>query len=134
MKSSRDTYQGNVGFSGPRAGTGASHVSFTTTQQQLFADIDLQALANELASLRQAMTQEALKSGDADHAIALGAIANAEKSARAGDASETLGYLKSAGKWAWDTATKIGVSVAAKAIEGGLGPSMNTCPVYYSEV
>jgi hypothetical protein len=116
-----DTYQGNVGFSGPRAGDHASGVSFTTVQRQLFADIDLQTLANELGTLRQTLLQEAQKSSNADHAVALGAIASAEKSARAGDAAGTLGYLKAAGQWAWDTAKDIGVSVAAKAIEGALG-------------
>src|ERR1700722_19645046 len=64
MTKSRDSYQGNTGFSGPRAGTRASRVTFNTTQQQIFADIDLATLAEELRTLRQAMTQEALKSGN----------------------------------------------------------------------
>ena len=94
-----------------------------TVQQEHFSEIDLHLLTSELGRLRRAMMQEAVtaESSEPDQAIAISAVANAEKSAKAGDAPATLSHLKSAGKWAWDTATKIGVSVAAKALEGALG-------------
>lgn len=60
----------------------------------------------------------ALEEDEPDHAIAIASIANAEKSAKSGDATGAFTHLKSAGKWALDTAAKIGVPVAAKAIEG----------------
>jgi len=95
----------------------------STVEQQHFSDVDLQLLTSELGRLRRAMIQEAAatESSEPDQAIAISAVASAEKSAKAGDAPATLNHLKSAGKWAWDTATKIGVSVAAKALEGALG-------------
>jgi hypothetical protein len=94
-----------------------------TVQRQHLSGIDLQLLTDELGRLRRAMMQEAVAadSSEPDQAIAISAVASAEKSAQAGDAPATLSHLKSAGKWAWDTATKIGVSVAAKALEGALG-------------
>lgn len=94
-----------------------------TVQHQDLSSIDLQLLTNELGRLRRAMMQEAVaaESSEPDQTIAISAVASAEKSAQAGDAPATLGHLKAAGKWAWDTATKIGVSVAAKALEGALG-------------
>ena len=94
-----------------------------TVQQQHVSDIDLELLTSELGRLRRAMMQEAVaaESSEPDQAIAISAVASAEKSAKAGDAPATLSHLKSAGRWAWDTATKIGVSVAAKALEGVLG-------------
>jgi hypothetical protein len=94
-----------------------------TVREQDLSDADMRLLINELAHLRRAMMQEAVEaeSSGPDQAISISAIANAEKSATAGDAPATLGHLKSAGKWAWDIATKIGVSVAAKALETAMG-------------
>jgi hypothetical protein len=43
--------------------------------------------------------------------------------AAAGDRSGALKNLKSAGRWAFDVATKLGVSVASKALEHSLGMS-----------
>lgn len=90
--------------------------------QQQLSDVELQLLTSELGRLRRAMMQQAVaaESSEPDQAIAISAVANAEKSAKVGDVPATLSHLKSAEKWAWDTATKIGVSVAAKALEGAL--------------
>jgi hypothetical protein len=118
----RQEYKGNIGFVGPGAGSHASGTTFNTVQHQAFSEIDLRALAQELPRLRQAMMRQSLEDDDSDpdHAIAAAAIANAEKSAKAGDVPSTMGFLKSAGKWAWEIANKIGVSVAAKALEGAI--------------
>ena len=48
-------------------------------------------------------------------------IANAEDATKKGETSNIFSHLKSSGQWAFDTATKIGVSVAAKAIQGAMG-------------
>ena len=45
------------------------------------------------------------------------AVADAEEAAAKGDGPGALQHLKGAGKWALGVAEKIGVSVAAKAIE-----------------
>ena len=118
----RDVYKENTGFVGPTAGRDASHVTFNQVRQQHFADIDLQVLSGELRRLRQAMMRDALAREDdePDHAIAIASIANAEKSAKSGDATAAFTHLKAAGKWALDTAAKVGVSVAEKAIEAAL--------------
>jgi hypothetical protein len=56
-----------------------------------------------------------------DHDIATGNVALAEKSAKEGDGPKALQYLKAAGKWAQEAATKIGVEVAAAAITKAIG-------------
>jgi hypothetical protein len=116
---SGDEYKGNTGFIGPNAGSHAQNIVFNAAQQQAFSEINLESLAEELGTLRSAMMKEA--SDDPDHGIAVGDVAKAEKAAKAGDANTAFGHLKSAGKWAWDVANKVGVSVAAKAIEGAIG-------------
>jgi hypothetical protein len=47
--------------------------------------------------------------------------AMAEKAATEGDGPKALQYLKAAGKWAQEAATKIGVEVAAAAIKSAMG-------------
>ena len=53
--------------------------------------------------------------------MAIGNVAMAEKAAKEGDGPKALEYLKAAGKWALDTATKIGSSVASAAITKAIG-------------
>lgn len=67
------------------------------------SDIDFQLLTNELGRLRRAMMQEAIASEGAEQPDQAIAVANAEKSAKAGDSPATLNHLKSAGQWAWDS-------------------------------
>jgi hypothetical protein len=81
-------------------------------------DIDLSRLADELSSLRRALREEATLP---EHDIALGAVAAAERCSREGDASGAMAHLKSAGRWCLDIASKIGVRVAAEAINSSLG-------------
>jgi hypothetical protein len=81
---------------------------------QVNKNIDITLLADELTLLREAMKKE---SSTADQDTAVGAIAAAEIAARAGNTKKMRSHLKSAGKWAFDVATKIGISVAAKALE-----------------
>lgn len=57
------------------------------------------------------------KSWEAEHYIAFGEIAKAEKSAKDEDSSGVAESLTSAGKWALDVAAKIGTSLATEAIK-----------------
>jgi hypothetical protein len=61
------------------------------------------------------MKGEATGTREQDKAI--GAVADAEEAAAKGDGPAALGYLKSAGNWALDTAQKIGVGVAVEALK-----------------
>jgi hypothetical protein len=80
--------------------------------------LDMRALAVQLASLRREMKKTAT---GPDHDIAIGQIAAAETAAEEGDSGTVLRHLKSAGNWALDVATKIGVSVASEAIKKSMG-------------
>jgi len=81
--------------------------------------IDLKALATELARLRASLKKDSEAHEDADEVIS--EVAKAEKAAKVGDAASVMSALKGAGSWALETATKIGVTVAAKAIEKSIG-------------
>ena len=74
---------------------------------------DLGVLADDLEKLRRAMHEES--SGPA-HDIATGAVAAAD-----GDEEKLLRALRSAGKWAFETATKIALPVATEAVKRPLG-------------
>ena len=80
-----------------------------------FSAKDMIILADELSLLRSEIKNES-KSAEQD--IDVASIAAAEISARKGDKSGVLAHLKSAGNWAFDVATKIGISVASHTIEG----------------
>lgn len=103
--------KGQGGVIGPNAKV--ENISF----QQSNAEIDLPALLPELAALRSAMSKEA---SDSSHYKAIADVAAAETAAKK-NRGAVIENLKSAGKWALDVATKLGTSVAAKAIETALG-------------
>jgi len=109
----RDSYKvGQAGAVGPNA---HSHdMTFNQVWTELQATIDIPMLAEELSRLRREMRKAAI---EPEQDIATSEIARAEQSAKAGDGSKTVAYLKSAGKWALDVATKIGTSIAAEAIK-----------------
>jgi hypothetical protein len=114
---SADTY--NVGQAGA-VGPGATAQEFSMQQvwQQNAERFNLSDLASELGALRSAMRSHA---SDAEHDIAIGAVAAAEEAAAKGDGPTALAKLKEAGKWSFDVATKIGTSVAAAALKTVLG-------------
>lgn len=103
---------GQVGAIGPNAKT--ENNTFNQVLQQAASNIDLSVLATELASLRNSLRQQAT---EIEHDQAVACIGAAESAAKKQDGAEALGHLKSAGKWAFDVATKIGTTVAAKAIQ-----------------
>ena len=114
---SRDIYSaGQAGAMGP--GAHAHDMTFQQIWNQSKGDFDLQALASELAQLRKAMREQATS---AEHDIAVGEVAAAEAATTKGDGPTVLGHLKKAGEWAFEVATKIGVSVATAALKTSLG-------------
>jgi hypothetical protein len=113
----RDIYQaGQAGAMGP--GAKAEKINFVQILRDAIGDNSLADLANDLERLRTAMLSES-KNADQDEAVA--AVAEAEAAAKKGDAKSVFAFLKRAGNWAMDVATKIGTAVAGKAIEKSMG-------------
>jgi hypothetical protein len=116
-----DTYNisGQAGAVGPNAH--AHDNTFNQLQQigrQIEQSMDLAALANDLETLRQALKKEAVTE---EHDMAIVDISAAKRAAEAKDSGKLAESLKSAGKWALDVATKIGVSLATEAIKESSG-------------
>ncbi|HEX8072762.1 MAG TPA: hypothetical protein VF546_22635 [Pyrinomonadaceae bacterium] len=116
MPKEGDTY--NVGQG---VGVGRNvRMTHTTVNQAQGAppELDLAALAGELAQLRAELKRQAT---EPEHDVAVGAVAAAEAEAKKGDGSKALEYLSTAGKWALDIAVKIGTPVAIEALKHSLG-------------
>jgi len=107
---------GQAGAVGPNAH--AHDITFQQLWNKASDDVDLPALASELRQLRQPLAEAATAP---DHQVALGHIAAAAQAAEAGDGPKALEYLKAAGKWTFDTASKIGIGVAVAAAKAHLG-------------
>jgi hypothetical protein len=107
---------GQAGVVGPH---GHAHdMTFNQIWNQSASDIDLPTLAKELSTLRTALKKE---TKEPQHDSAVGEIASAEIAAMKGDGPGALQHLAKAGKWAFEIATKIGVTVAAAALKVALG-------------
>jgi hypothetical protein len=78
----------------------------------------LNYLATELEKLRSAIEPQA---HTPEQRSSVGLLREAQKAASAGDGRKALTRLSGVGKWVLDTATKIGVSIAAEAIERSTG-------------
>jgi len=112
-----DQYNVNqAGAVGPNAH--AHDMNFNQNYAQIDSSINLLRLADELSRLQKAMMKEAI---EAEHSIAIGEVAKAEKAAKAKDVSKVAEHLNSAGKWALDIASKIGVPVAVEVLKKSLG-------------
>lgn len=107
---------GQVGAIGPNATS--ENNTFNQAFHHVASNIDLSKLATELSALRKSMRQEAF---EIEHDQAIACIGSAEGAAKDQDGAGALKHLKSAGKWAFDVANKIGTTVAAKAIETAMG-------------
>lgn len=90
---------------------------FSQRWSQLESQVDLDELAAELATLRSELRKSA-SSVEEDQAVAN--IGSAENAAKQKDGPSALKFLKAAGQWTLDVATKIGTTVAAKAIENAI--------------
>ena len=107
---------GQAGAVGP--GSSSSGNTFNQIWQQHSGQIDLPELARELEKLRTEMRSDA---ESAEHDVSIGAVATAQAAAENGDGPGALAHLETAGKWALDVATKIGVGVATAAIKSSMG-------------
>ncbi len=96
----------------------ADHVHITQSSTQNYNELDLNALGRELEVLRLELKR---LSQTSEEDIAVGAIAAAEIEIKHGNRSKAKEYLKQAGIWALDTATKIGVGLAVVALKTALG-------------
>jgi hypothetical protein len=99
-------------------GDHAQNVTVTQAWNNFSSNINLVELADQLRRLGEALGNEAK---EPSQKLAVGAIAAAEQSARDKDGPKVLEYLKTAGKWAFDVAEKIGVELAKDAIKVALG-------------
>lgn len=112
-----DHYEtGQAGAVGPHAK--AENNTFQQIWNQSSSEIDLPRLADELGKLRLALKAEGTT---IEHDKALASVAAAEEAAQKNDGAGALRHLQAAGKWTLDVATKIGTSVAAKAITSAMG-------------
>ena len=107
---------GQIGAIG--TGNSISGSTLALSLSQVAGQIDAVALATELALLRTELKKQAT---EVEHEFSVANVAAAESAAKKGDTEGSLKYLKAAGTWALDTATKIGTQVAVKAIQGALG-------------
>jgi hypothetical protein len=114
-----DNYSaGQAGAMGPNSR--ANHMTFQQIWNQVQGSVELPQLASELERLQSALRSEAK---EPEHEIAIGAVAAAEAAAKRGNGAKTLEYLKKAGSWAFDVATKIGTDMAAAALKSSMGVS-----------
>ena len=112
-----DSYNAQqAGAMGPNAK--ASNMSFQQIWTQSCSDLDLTQLATELRQLRAEMKS---RSTEIEHDAAIASVGAAEQSASQDDGGSVLKHLKQAGQWALDVATKIGTTVATKALENAIG-------------
>jgi len=112
-----DTYNnsGQAGAIGPNAqATGNTFVQSRGVDE----NVDLAVLAQELGRLRTEMRGKATT---AEQDVAVADVAKAEAAATKGDRKAIAEHLKSAGKWALDIASKIGVNLATSVLKGTLG-------------
>ena len=117
VKKDGDTFNiGQAGAVGPNSK--ADHVHMTQGSNQNYDELDLNALGKDLEILRLELKKLAQTS---ENDKAIGAIAAAEIEIKRGDRSKAKEYLKQAGIWTFDVATKLGVGLAIVALKTALG-------------
>ncbi|MBD9357364.1 hypothetical protein [Methylomonas albis] len=92
--------------------------SFQQVWNQASEQFDLPKLASELRALLTPLKEAAI---EPDHRVAIGLVEAAAEASEAGNGPKAMEYLKSAGKWTFDTASKIGIGVATAAAKSVLG-------------
>ena len=113
----RDQYNiDQAGAVGP--GAKAEGMTFNQIQLNYQGEVDISALSTDLSKLREAMRQNAQ---EPEHFVELGNIAAAEAEAKEGNKSKAFEALAKVSKWAVETATMIGATVAAEAIKSSIG-------------
>jgi hypothetical protein len=112
-----DNYSaGQAGAMGP--GAKACDMMFEQNWNQALGPMNLAQLAGELGRLHLELRSEAT---EPEHELAIGSVAAAEAAAKAGNGAKALEYLKKAGTWALNVATKIGTDMAVAALKASMG-------------
>jgi hypothetical protein len=106
----------NVGAVGRNAT--AHNTTIIENHEARLAGVNLSALATQLNSLKRAMETA---DQDPSYFEAVATISAAEDSAKKNEQSRTVAKLRTAGSWAFEIATKIGVTVAPGAIKTVIG-------------
>jgi hypothetical protein len=107
---------GQAGAVGP--GSLAIGQEYNQIWIQSAGDINLARLAEDLIQVRSAMRASA---DSVEEDLAVSDLAYAEIAAKEGDGPSVMAHLAKAGRWALEVAEKIGVELAAKAIQKSLG-------------
>ncbi len=105
---------GQAGAVGPNSH--AHDMILNQTSVEALENADIAQLTEELSKLRKAMKENAIES-EPQVDIAIGEIAKAEQAAKEGDREKIYIHLKNAGKWAFDVATKIEITLVADFIK-----------------
>jgi hypothetical protein len=118
----RDESRGDIYATGQAGAVGPNSLVISQQYIQIWnksvGEIDLAALAEELARVRSSMRACA----DSVHDdLALSDLARAELAAKKQDGPQVMAHLAQAGKWALQVAKEIGAEIAAKAILKALG-------------
>jgi hypothetical protein len=108
---------GQAGAVGPNSI--ATGQQFTQLWNQYAHDVDLGALAADLARIRSEMRHAG--GGTPEEDVVLSQVAHAEIAAGKNDGPAVMAHLRSAGTWALGVAQKIGAEVAITAIQHALG-------------
>lgn len=104
-----------AGAVGP--GATVSNSSFEQQNSTASDRIDFENLISELATLKSTLIQNATSG---DHFNAIAQVTYAEEATKTKDVNGTVKHLVTAGKWALDFASKIGVNVVTDIIKGHL--------------
>lgn len=96
----------------------ASNMTFQQVWNIASSNLDLNELASELRILLPKVTN---LSSRPEHKVAIGNVDAAADAAAEGNGPKSLEYLKAAGQWFFDTATKLGIGVAVAAAKSHLG-------------
>ncbi len=113
----RDNYSaGQAGAQGPNAQ--AHDINFYQIWNQNQNEMDLGQLSVDLSKLREELGKTA---STVEQHAEIGIIANAEIEAKAGNGVKVIEFLSKATKWSFQTATALGVAVAANAIKVATG-------------
>ncbi|MDX2462924.1 MAG: hypothetical protein QNK31_00300, partial [Porticoccus sp.] len=93
-------------------------INFNQIWEQNKTDIDLEKLSDELATLREALIQDAKQP---EQFIELAAIWTAESEAKKGNGAKALEAMSKIGTWGLGVAEKIGVSLVTTYIKTTMG-------------
>ena len=121
LNMSNDKYEvhGGAGAVGQNAQAhNVNIINYQAAWDGLRQQVDLASLVGQLEQLQGELRTRAQTSDDFR---SLAEVVSASEAAKANDGSRVLQHLKTAGAWALDVAQKIGVSVAAKAIQSAIG-------------